>query len=562
MNPFARSFQQDAPWVWLHAGALSITLLIMLSLLGFIGYQSFHHFWPKPVLEFPLKAATTSLLVDSELWDQPLLHSKSEHSVNRHSYLENAVIWGQPLISQELPRMQANALGHPLGARKILLFLGDALVGNSLNKTSFVKEHNSVKKQNLVKERNPVDSMPSHLWVGHVVMEKQAEPKSRVALIALYNGKKLLHQPMLWLDHQGKALPQQLTENVLGSIQQLPSQLIPPDNAGYLITEDAFANIYQLPIADIAWGYYPNRLSVTDSFGVFIRAIRRFILGSKDRQLTQASANNTSELIKNNVSQHSSYKATDAVMPAIMGTVLMVFLMTLIVTPFGLCAALYLHEYAPKNHITRILRVFISNMAAVPSVVYGVFGLGFFMQTLGGAMDQLLENTSSTWQTPGLLWMSLTLALMTLPTVIITAEEGLARIPKRLREASLALGATQAETLVKVVLPLTLPAMMTGVILAIARAAGEVAPLILVGVANLTSDFPVTASFPFVHLDQPVMHLGYHIYETTLFDPKGAITRTWVYSMAALLIIVILGLNLFAIRTRQRLRERYRTIDV
>lgn len=538
VNQFARSFQQDASWVWLHAGALSITLLIMLSLLGFIGYHSFHHFWPKPVFEIPFNTARTSLLIDSSLWVTDSLNSQGKFPESHHA--DNAVIWGQPLISQALPRMQANALGYSLGTGKVLLFLGDA--------------------QHKNKSR---DSMPNHLWVSHTVMDDQAEPNPAVALIALRNGKKLLHEPKFWLDQQGNVLSKHVTEDLLLGHHLSSSKLTPPEHAQYLVTQDAFLKTYQLPVTDIAWGYYPNRLSLAERFGVFIRAIHRFIWGYQDRQLYDVSlVTSASERKKSDALAHSTHHSTNAVISAIVGTVLMVFLMTVIVTPLGLCAALYLHEYAPKNWATRVLRVFISNMAAVPSVVYGVFGLGFFMQTLGEAMDQFLAHTSPTWQTPGLLWMSLTLALMTLPIVIITTEEGLARIPKRLREASLALGATQAETLVKVVLPLTFPAMMTGVILAIARAAGEVAPLILVGVVNLKSSLPVTASFPFVHLDQPVTHLGYHIYETTLFDPRGAIIRTWVYSMAALLIIVILGLNLFAIRARQRLRERYRTIDV
>jgi phosphate transport system permease protein len=240
----------------------------------------------------------------------------------------------------------------------------------------------------------------------------------------------------------------------------------------------------------------------------------------------------------------------------------MVLVMSIIVTPFGILAAIYLREYAKQGTMTRIIRISVYNLAGVPSIVYGVFGLGFFVYYLGGSLDQLFYETAlptPTFGTPGLIWASLTLALLTLPIVIVSTEEGLARIPSTIRQGSLALGATKSETLWKVVIPLATPAMMTGLILAIARAAGEVAPLMLVGVVKLAPALPIDATFPFLHLDRKIMHLGFHIYDVGFQSPNVEAARPLVYATALVLVILIMVLNLAAISIRNRLRERYRS---
>jgi len=200
----------------------------------------------------------------------------------------------------------------------------------------------------------------------------------------------------------------------------------------------------------------------------------------------------------------------------------------------------------------------------VPSIVYGVFGLGFFVYFLGDSIDHIFYPESApapVFGTPGLLWASITLALLTVPVVIVATEEGLARIPKSVREGSLALGATKFETLWKVVIPMAGPAMMTGLILAIARAAGEVAPLMLVGVVKLAPTLPVDGNFPFVHLDRKFMHLGFHIYDVGFQSPNVEAARPLVYATAFLLVMVIATLNLTAITVRNRLREKYRALE-
>jgi phosphate transport system permease protein len=252
------------------------------------------------------------------------------------------------------------------------------------------------------------------------------------------------------------------------------------------------------------------------------------------------------------------------IFPAIFGTVMMVIIMSIMVVPFGVVAAVYLREYAKQGALTQLIRIAVNNLAGVPSIVYGVFGLGFFVYFLGGNLDRLFfpeALPAPTFGTPGLLWASLTLALLTVPVVIVATEEGLSRIPKSVREGSLALGATKAETLWRTVLPMASPAIMTGLILAIARAAGEVAPLMLVGVVKLAPTLPLDGNMPFLHLDRKFMHLGFHIYDVGFQSPNVEAARPLVYATALLLVVVIVALNLAAITIRNRLREKYRALE-
>lgn len=247
------------------------------------------------------------------------------------------------------------------------------------------------------------------------------------------------------------------------------------------------------------------------------------------------------------------------VWPAIFGTVLMVILMSVIVTPFGVLAAIYLNEIAHQNRLTRLVRIGVRNLAGVPSIVYGVFGLGVFVYGIGGTLDSwFFSDTlpSPTFGTGGLLWASLTLALLTLPVVIVATEEGLARIPDAQREGAVALGATRLEMLVRIVLPMAIPAMLTGVILAVARAAGEVAPLMLVGVAKLAPQMPVDGEFPYLHLERKFMHLGYHLFDTAFHGEDVQAAIPLVYATALLLVLIVLVLNLTAIFLRHYFRRQ------
>jgi phosphate transport system permease protein len=243
----------------------------------------------------------------------------------------------------------------------------------------------------------------------------------------------------------------------------------------------------------------------------------------------------------------------------------MVLIMSLVTTPFGVIAAVYLREYAKQGRLVSAVRIAVNNLAGVPSIVFGVFGVGFFIYGAGAAMDRLFFAESlptPTFGTGGILWASLTLALLTVPVVIVATEEGLAAVPRGMREGSLALGATKLETTWRVVLPAVMPSILTGLILAVARAAGEVAPLMITGVVKLAPALPLDGASPFVHLDRKFMHLGFHIYDVGFQSPNVDAARPMVFATTLLLLLLVLALNLGAILLRKRLRKRYAVSSV
>jgi phosphate transport system permease protein len=249
------------------------------------------------------------------------------------------------------------------------------------------------------------------------------------------------------------------------------------------------------------------------------------------------------------------------VFPAIFGTFFLVLLMSVAGVPLGVVAALYLREYAREGFLVRSVRVAVQNLAGVPSIVFGVFGLGFFVYGVGGLVDRLFfpeRLPTPTFGTGGVLWASLTLALLTVPVVIVATEEALAAVPRGVREASYALGATRWQTVRRVVLPAAVPGVLTGLILAVARGAGEVAPLMITGVVKLAPALPLDLQFPFVHLERKFMHLGFHIYDVGFQSPNVEAAKPMVYLTTLLLLVLVVALNLAAIRIRARLREKHR----
>lgn len=248
------------------------------------------------------------------------------------------------------------------------------------------------------------------------------------------------------------------------------------------------------------------------------------------------------------------------IMPAIFGTFALTLLLVIAVAPFGVVTALYLREYAKQGRVTAFVRISVNNLAGVPSIVYGVFGLGFFAYIVGASIDQLMfpeKLPSPTFGTGGLLWASLTLALLTVPVVIVATEEALAAVPRSMREGSLACGASKWQTIRNIVLPRALPGIMTGLILAMARGAGEVAPLMLVGVVKLAPQLPIDGFFPFVHLERSFMHLGFHIFDVGFQSRNSEAGKPMVFVTTLLLLALIFVMNIGAILVRNRLKRKF-----
>jgi phosphate transport system permease protein len=307
----------------------------------------------------------------------------------------------------------------------------------------------------------------------------------------------------------------------------------------YVTVRAADGQEKELRVLDMYRAYPPNQLGVVGRLGVYGGRLWEFFSADPRESNTEG-----------------------GIFPAIFGTVMMVIVMSIIVVPLGVLAALYLREYARQGPLVRIVRIAVNNLAGVPSIVFGVFGLGFFVYFVGGGIDRIFFPESlptPTYGTGGILWAALTLALLTVPVVIVSSEEALASVPRSMREASLAMGATKFQTILRVVLPAAAPGILTGLILAMARGAGEVAPLMLTGVVKLAPDLPLDSFFPFFHLDRKFMHLGFHIYDVGFQSPNVEAAKPMVYTTTIFLLAIVVLLNLTAIIVRNRLREKYKT---
>ena len=252
------------------------------------------------------------------------------------------------------------------------------------------------------------------------------------------------------------------------------------------------------------------------------------------------------------------------VFPILFGTVLLVLLMSLAVMPLGVIAAVYLDEYAAPGPLLRLVRRAIHNLAGVPSIVFGMFGLAFFVYGLGGSIDRGFfadELPSPTFGTGGILWASLTLAVLTIPVVVVATTEGLQAVPRGWRDGSVALGATRWQTLRSIVLPAALPGMLTGLILAVGRAAGEVAPLMLTGAVKLAHGLPIDGDAPYLQLQRKFMHLGFHIYDVSMQSPDVEAAKPMAFASTLVLLGLVVAINLTAILIRRRLHAVYRALE-
>jgi len=238
------------------------------------------------------------------------------------------------------------------------------------------------------------------------------------------------------------------------------------------------------------------------------------------------------------------------IFPAIVGMVEMVILMTLAGVPIGVATAIYLHEYAsPVSPLTRAIRIAVANLAGVPSIVFGLFGLGFFVQFVGAGIDKTLFHGEKVFGQPALIWAALTMAVLTLPVVIVATEEALRAVPQELREASLALGATKFQTVFNVVVPQASPGILTGTILAVSRGAGEVAPILFTGAAYFLPLLPKGLSSQF-------MSPSYHVYVLSTQSPDVDATKPILYATVLVLLALTFTLNIAAVVVRARMRRR------
>ncbi|RZP58205.1 phosphate ABC transporter permease PstA [Vibrio vulnificus] len=548
--------RSGAPWIWLTGGAVSISLLSVLALLLLIGWKGLNYFWPAPVYQWTIVKTSPQLSPQTSVGSLVIgqVYQRNQVDSSQLPPSLQAIVQDE----QEAVRLKIKVANRGLYPSEFISVLESQLSEPTTPEEIVVFERSSggdFYGRYLAFRDGDTQTSENIFPLLQDKLEYAERLREEIALVVEQNIKPLSWKlEQLRLDKRRKELNGTLSAEYLQQYQaereHYEQELANYDQqldglrlqlTGYtLLVEEMSGNVVSIPLSEILDFWQPNKMNVGDKIVHWGREIWKF-LSENPRDSNSAGG----------------------VFPAIFGTVFLVLNMSIIVMPLGVIAAIYLHEYAKNNAFTRIIRIAVINLAGVPSIVYGVFGLGFFVYTIGSSIDNLFyaeRLPAPTFGTPGLLWSALTLAVLTLPVVIVTTEEGLTRIPNSVRHGSLALGATQFETLWRVVLPMATPAIITGLILAIARAAGEVAPLMLVGVVKLASSLPVDGQFPYIHLERKFMHLGFHIYDVGFQTSNIEAARPLVYATSFLLVTVIVGLNLTAISIRNNLREKYRTL--
>ena len=555
---FRNWFASGEPWIWMNAAAVGISLSAVIGILLLIAVKGLSHFWPAdvaqitftdqnnqlqsiygelieldvvPVKQFLESGGNPEWTKQGEAEMRRWLVKTGNRKVNppdfRWIYLNQIKNIENPSDVIVLERVEwGNAYG-----------VASSITTRGGNNAQFVTASNlATQLRERLERGSRIRDEIHELEQGEMNGINQDLEKLRLKLRQL-NSEEFKEEAriaeILALQTQLLARYDLLEKTLRGKYEELDQD--------ELTISDASGREINLRLADVLRIWRPNSMNGFEKLTEYVGNLGRFLSEDPREANTEG-----------------------GVFPAIFGTVLMVLLMSVVVAPFGVIAAVYLREYAKQGPLVRAIRIAVNNLAGVPSIVYGVFGLGFFVYFLGGNIDQLFfaeALPSPTFGTPGLIWASLTLALLTVPVVIVSTEEGLTRIPRNLREGSMALGATQAETLFKVILPMASPAILTGVILAVARAAGEVAPLMLVGVVKLAPTLPIDGTFPYLHLDRKFMHLGFHIYDVGFQSPNVEAARPLVYATSLLLVILIVSLNLTAITLRGRLERLYKGVE-
>ncbi|MDF1825234.1 MAG: phosphate ABC transporter permease PstA [Verrucomicrobiales bacterium] len=553
MTPFEnsksskKSSGRGEPMVWFTGMWLSFGMLMIIVLLSIIVKNGFSTFWPSPVLQIELVEGSEAGLRGSsklagDIRKEQIRTTASETGEavpeiqlfigNREAYNTGfRFVMESDIKSRDFPEgiMRAERLeygdmiGYP--AR---LELADGSTIKSTDDSFASTLHDIVKEGN--KRRHEIEHIEKD-QIGAINRSMESIKMKRRGWESEEDIPEKTQKEM-----EEKQAELQADYEELASEAKTLRELQSANTLHYLLPTDGERSV---PTGSIVDYYYPNQLNLFQRTLRFFKRVGSFVKEDPREANTEG-----------------------GIFPAIFGTFVMTLLMSVAVVPFGVLAAIYLREYAKQGPIVRSVRIAVNNLAGVPSIVFGVFGLGFFVYFMGGSIDSLFFSErlpTPTFGTGGVIWASLTLALMTVPVVIVSTEEALVAVPRGVREASLAAGASKWQTIQRIVLPASLPGIITGLILAMARGAGEVAPLMLVGVVKLAPTLPLDTIAPFIHLERKFMHLGFHIYDLGFQSPDSEAAKPMVFATTLLLIGLVIALNAFAIIIRERLRRKYKT---
>ncbi len=563
---------QGEPMVWLTGGALVIALAMIVGLLLYVLFQGTSTFWPSSLWQVKLADGTVYLgEVTRTDWYRPdpstlaalppeaaraaraemaehegyvrrrLLRTENYELTNTHfHWIDDFALaeQTQPPWALLVERMEKGRFyGYPqaitIDGEQVTNAAG--LEGEALAEArAKIWELYTAHHEAVVARRERIEALNKHEIGAQNARVEQARLAMRQAELDYGQGSPQYQQA----EQHYEAVQAEVGEayaRVQAEIDELQAE-----NDKFQITfETAQGQTQQLGLAGIVRMVPANQLGWWDKWQVYFSRWAEFLLDDPREANSEG-----------------------GVWPAIVGTVVMTMIMALAVVPFGVMAALYLREYAKAGPAISAVRIAINNLAGVPSIVFGAFGLLFFCYIIGGGIDEIFfaartADGNPTFGKGALVWASFTLALLTLPVVIVASEEALAAVPNSMREGSYACGASKLQTILRIVLPRALPGIMTGTILAMARGAGEVAPLMLVGAVKLAHELPLDATAPFIHWDRSFMHLGFHIYDLGFQSQNSEAAKPMVFTTTLLLIALIASLNLLAVWLRGRLRKQF-----
>ncbi len=537
MNRFWKS---GDPFVWLTGGALALSLVMVAGLVLLVMVNGLWFFWPSPIVRLTLTDGQVLMgqVTERERIPQPGAPPGTPERYRIQVRVGNRDLYGADFLWVD----EHKIAGRENPSEAALIQRTEW--GNLYGVIKEVREGGRVVAQGpqagwkALQERLP-ETIRTSREIQRI--EKKEIGAINYAVERIRLGLRRLELRGVTSGREVERLQQDLAAwQANYKEQEVRLATLRQGLTASVVVSAAGGKEKDLPLAQIVQVSFPNTMSLVSKISFYLARAWEFVADDPRESNTEG-----------------------GVFPAIFGTVMMVLIMSVMVTPLGVVAAFYLREYAKQGPFVSAVRIAVNNLAGVPSIVFGVFGVGFFIYLVGGSIDRLFYAEAlptPTFGTGGILWASLTLALLTVPVVIVATEEGLAAIPGGMREASLALGATKFETTWRVVLPSVMPSILTGLILAMARAAGEVAPLMITGVVKLAPALPVDGFFPFVHLERKFMHLGFHIYDVGFQSPNVDAARPMVFTTAFLLLLVVLALNLVAILIRNRLRKRYEAL--
>ena len=522
--------RKGEPWVWLTAAGLAIGVTMALGLFLLILVKGSASFWPKRIELFEVKKGDAT-----EMMAGYVTQVRDRKDAEGNKIAEIQIFRGNKDLSGETFRYVDTSAIISRTVPKNIFLIERLTYGPAIGSPVAIETPSGRYEA----------SSPDFISELNKVLSKSADTREEVLHIERTQiGELSTKMEDLGFDEKaGRITTEESTKRraeLQSEFDVLKKQAVELDEtmaASKLIYSVSDGSERSVEAGQLLGVFAPNRAGFLERLGESFRRVWHFLKEDPREANTEG-----------------------GVFPAIFGTVVMTLVMSLFVTPFGVIAAIYLREYAKQGLLVNIVRVCVNNLAGVPSIVFGVFGLAFFVYFLGAHVDQKFFSEklpTPTFGTPGILWASLTLALLTLPVVIVATEEALSAVPRGVREAALACGASKWQAIQRVVLPASLPGILTGVILAMARGAGEVAPLMLVGVVKLAPTLPIDAVAPFIHAERKFMHLGFHIYDLGFQSPDAEAAKPFVYATALLLIVVVVTLNLSAIMIRNRLKKRF-----